>query len=102
MTRFLLAAQSTSLPVCLVINKIDLVPAEEQHERLTQVESWGYGALPLSVKTGTGLDEVAGALKGRVSVVIGPSGKCSPWSITTPSFNIMSYMEQSIHPSINQ
>ncbi|CAD7705195.1 unnamed protein product [Ostreobium quekettii] len=73
-TRFLLAAQSTALPVSLVVNKMDLVPLEEQQKRIEQMQGWGLAALPLSVTAGLGLDQVASSLKGRVSVVMGPSG----------------------------
>lgn len=39
-----------------------------------QVSSWGYHILPVSVRTGRGLSELAAALAGEVAVVAGPSG----------------------------
>ena len=39
-----------------------------------QVSHWGYKALAVSVATGQGLPELADALKGKLSAVIGPSG----------------------------
>lgn len=39
-----------------------------------QVSHWGYKAIAVSVATGQGLPELADALKGKLSAVIGPSG----------------------------
>lgn len=39
-----------------------------------QIESWGYHTIPVSAASGQGLAQLNEALKGKVSVVAGPSG----------------------------
>jgi ribosome biogenesis GTPase len=73
-SRFLVSLGASGLPVTLALNKCDLLPESEVTARLHQVASWGYHAVAVSCETGQGLDEVAQALKGAVSVVAGPSG----------------------------
>jgi ribosome biogenesis GTPase len=73
-SRFLVSLGASGLPVTLALNKCDLLPESEVTARLQQVASWGYHAIAVSCETGQGLDEVAQALKGAVSVVAGPSG----------------------------
>jgi ribosome biogenesis GTPase len=73
-SRFLVSLGASGLPVTLALNKCDLLPEAEVTARLQQVASWGYHAIAVSCETGQGLDEVAQALKGAVSVVAGPSG----------------------------
>eukprot|EP00887_Chlorella_sp_A99_P006599 scaffold3.g6599.t1 len=73
-TRFLLSAEAAGLPVALVLNKTDLVEEARVQELVAQVSAWGYSVLPVSVRTGRGLDELTLALRGQVSVVAGPSG----------------------------
>jgi ribosome biogenesis GTPase len=73
-SRFLVSLGASGLPVTLGLNKCDLLPETEVTARLQQVASWGYHAVAVSCETGQGLEEVAQALKGAVSVVAGPSG----------------------------
>ncbi|GMH42942.1 hypothetical protein BSKO_10864 [Bryopsis sp. KO-2023] len=73
-TRFLLAAEATSVPVTLVINKVDLLEEGELSDLLERVRGWGYKPLPLSVSEGDGIKLVSRRLRNRVSVVVGPSG----------------------------
>ncbi|KAF6264792.1 hypothetical protein COO60DRAFT_1266780 [Scenedesmus sp. NREL 46B-D3] len=73
-SRFLVSLGASGLPVTLALNKCDLLPASEVTARLQQVAAWGYHAVAVSCETGQGLDEVAQALNGAVSVVAGPSG----------------------------
>ncbi|KAG2501274.1 hypothetical protein HYH03_001078 [Edaphochlamys debaryana] len=73
-SRFLVAAEAAGLPFSLLLNKADLVPPEELQRRLGQCRAWGYEPIVLSCETGRGVEQVAEALQGRVSVVAGPSG----------------------------
>uniref|UniRef100_A0A383WD87 EngC GTPase domain-containing protein n=1 Tax=Tetradesmus obliquus TaxID=3088 RepID=A0A383WD87_TETOB len=73
-SRFLVSLGASGLPVTLALNKCDLLPESEVTLRLQQVASWGYHAVAVSCETGQGLNEVAQALQGAVSVVAGPSG----------------------------
>ncbi|BDA45177.1 probable small ribosomal subunit biogenesis GTPase RsgA [Coccomyxa sp. Obi] len=73
-TRFLVSTEAAELPATVVLNKADLVPAEECSSALAEIQSWGYDAIAVSAATGLGLDKLAEVLQGRVSVVAGPSG----------------------------
>ncbi|EIE21063.1 GTPase EngC, partial [Coccomyxa subellipsoidea C-169] len=73
-TRFLVSTEAADLPATVVLNKADLVPSEECSQALAEIESWGYDAIAVSAATGRGLDRLSEVLKGRVSVVAGPSG----------------------------
>ncbi|GIL71808.1 hypothetical protein Vretimale_759 [Volvox reticuliferus] len=73
-SRFLVAAEAAGLPFRLVLNKADLVGAEELSRRMEQCRSWGYEPLVLSCERGQGVEQVASVLQGRISVVAGPSG----------------------------
>jgi len=75
--RFLVAAESFRIPVCLVFNKMDLYDDEEKAE----VEAWGamyrqigYETLCTSVVTGLGIEELRGRLEGKVALFSGHSG----------------------------
>ena len=65
----------------LVLNKTDLLPPEELAATLAQAADWGYDALPVCAATGDGLAELAERLAGRVTVLAGPSGVSSRFSI---------------------
>ncbi|KXZ46521.1 hypothetical protein GPECTOR_43g958 [Gonium pectorale] len=73
-SRFLVAAEAAGLPFSLVLNKADLVAPEVLQRRLEQCRSWGYQPVVLSCETGEGVEQVAGVLQDRISVVAGPSG----------------------------
>lgn len=73
-TRFLLAAEATGVPVTLVINKSDLLEEHECDQLLSRVSGWGYKPIALSVDEGTGIKEISRRLMKRWSVVVGPSG----------------------------
>jgi len=62
-------AAGNRLPLVIVINKSDLaVPDVSIYEKA------GYRCLRTSAKTGQGVDELRGFLKGKTSVFMGPSG----------------------------
>ncbi|MBO7491968.1 MAG: ribosome small subunit-dependent GTPase A [Bacteroidales bacterium] len=75
--RFLVAAESFRIPVCLVFNKMDLYDGEE----LAEVEALcamyqrvGYDTLCTSVVTGQGIEDLKGRLESKVSLFSGHSG----------------------------
>lgn len=76
MDRFLLAANLNSLPFILVLTKMDLLPNGEAglSEDIRDFMSIADKVIPVSVKTGKGLDELRAELQGKSSVFSGMSG----------------------------
>ncbi|XRA97651.1 small ribosomal subunit biogenesis GTPase RsgA [Pycnococcus provasolii] len=74
LVRFLVTAEASGLPVTLALNKADLADADELNAWKERVAGWGYGAFGLSLATGEGVDSLAERLRGRYSLVAGPSG----------------------------
>ncbi len=75
--RFLVAAESFRIPTVLVFNKLDLLSEEQvsyQHELTELYESLNYKCIFTSAIDGTGVDEFADILKGKVSLLSGHSG----------------------------
>ena len=62
------------LPVIICFNKQDIATKEEQQELMDAYEKCGYEVLFISVHEGAGIDELCAKLKGKTSVVAGPSG----------------------------
>lgn len=74
LNRFLIMMERRSIPTVICFNKMDLLP-EEDIRRLHEVyEPAGYRVLTISVKEGRGIEQVKSLLKGKVTVVAGPSG----------------------------
>ena len=71
--RYLVACEAAELPVIMVANKIDLIEDQDQ-DILNLYRSIGYPVLPTSAVTGEGLGALLGALRGKLSVLTGPSG----------------------------
>ncbi|MBE9136895.1 small ribosomal subunit biogenesis GTPase RsgA [Nodosilinea sp. LEGE 07088] len=72
--RFLVKAESTGVPVSLCLNKQDLAtPASVQYWQ-TQLPRWGYTPQVMSVRDSASLDGLRSRLRGRTTVVSGPSG----------------------------
>ena len=71
MDRFLLAANLNSLPFILVLTKMDLLPGGEADlsEDIRDFMSIADKVIPVSVKTGAGLDELRAELQGKSSLV---------------------------------
>ncbi|GIV61631.1 ribosome small subunit-dependent GTPase A [Rhodocaloribacter litoris] len=91
--RFLVMAERDELPAGIVFNKLDLMkPADRDAVFFLRdlYAGLGYPVLMTSVKTGEGLDAFAAALRGRVSVVAGPSGvgKSSLLNAVEPGLNL--------------
>lgn len=74
LSRFLVKGESTGLSVCLCLNKSDLVGEELQGEWHRRLAEWGYAPVLVSVRTGTGLEELGKLLADKITVVAGPSG----------------------------
>ncbi|NLC77418.1 MAG: ribosome small subunit-dependent GTPase A [Clostridia bacterium] len=72
--RLLILAEHQELKVLICFNKADLVETafQEQHYRL--YEGIGYRVLLTSVKNMTGISLLKEALRGKISVMAGPSG----------------------------
>jgi ribosome biogenesis GTPase len=69
--RLLVVAEANSISAAVVVNKLDLDPGIEPIQRAREA---GYDVFPTSVKSGQGIAELATRLRGRISVVTGPSG----------------------------
>lgn len=72
--RFLVIAEANDLAAHIVINKIDLASPEDAVARFAGYARIGYPVHYTSRVTGAGLDELHDALRGRTSVLSGPSG----------------------------
>lgn len=76
--RFLATAEAYRVPVTIVINKIDLLSAEEDREYCEAVRylysSIGYDVMEVSATKGIGIEELRGKLAGKVSLFSGNSG----------------------------
>ncbi|MDV3350535.1 small ribosomal subunit biogenesis GTPase RsgA [Leptolyngbyaceae cyanobacterium CCMR0082] len=75
LSRFLVKAESTGIPVTLCLNKRDLLCQESIDHWQTRLSDWGYEPLLVSVREDKELPvALMETLKHRVSVVAGPSG----------------------------
>ncbi len=74
--RFLVWMESQNIPSVLVINKTDLLEADEEESRelVGIYRDAGYPVIETSALTGEGREELLSALSGRLSAVAGPSG----------------------------
>lgn len=75
--RFLVACEMYHVPAVIVFNKFDLYKKKE----LETYEEWkaiyeaiGYTVMPMSVKDGTGVEEIKTLLKNKISLISGHSG----------------------------
>lgn len=72
--RYLVACEAVALPVVIIGNKVDLVEQEDDLAPLQVYERAGYRVLYTSVETGEGIEALRGLLRGKLSVLTGPSG----------------------------
>lgn len=72
--RFLVIAEANDLAARIVVNKIDLASREAAVARFEGYARIGYPVHYTSRVTGAGLDQLHDALRGRTSVLSGPSG----------------------------
>lgn len=71
--RFIVLVENESLPLVLVLNKVDLTPSDEIRE-FQRIYGRLYRLLLTSAVEGSGLAELGEALKDKVSVFAGMSG----------------------------
>lgn len=90
LTRFLVKAESTSLEICLCLNKSDLVSPAQLNEWRQRLRLWGYQPVLISVRTKAGLEELSAQLRNQISVLAGPSGvgKSSTINYLIPDVNL--------------
>ncbi|WVZ06689.1 hypothetical protein V8G54_020035 [Vigna mungo] len=74
LTRFLVEAESTGIPLTLALNKTELVDKEVISSWKARLRSWGYEPVFCSVESGHGLDLLAFKLRDQTTVIVGPSG----------------------------
>lgn len=75
LTRFLITAESSGQPVLLVFSKADLLPEADVRQWCERAAAWGYRALPVSCRSGGGLETLRERLsQPGLAVVCGPSG----------------------------
>jgi ribosome biogenesis GTPase / thiamine phosphate phosphatase len=75
--RFLVTCEAYHVPAILVFNKTDLYrkKEEEKFDQLKEMyEGVGYRVIRMSVQEGTGVEELKGALGGKISLLSGHSG----------------------------
>ncbi|WCJ38743.1 Small ribosomal subunit biogenesis GTPase RsgA [Euphorbia peplus] len=74
LTRFLVEAESTGIPLTLAINKAELVDQETLAAWKSRLRGWGYDPVFCSVESKHGLDTLAFILRDQTTVIVGPSG----------------------------
>ncbi len=72
--RFLITMEQQNLPAIICFNKKDIATEEEREELKKAYGSCGYDVLFVSGKLEEGLSEITDRLKGKTTVVAGPSG----------------------------
>jgi ribosome biogenesis GTPase len=72
--RFLVVAEKQGIPVLVVANKVDLVDIDQARSLFSRYEQLGYPLIYTSAKSGLGIPELIGKLRGKVSLFAGPSG----------------------------
>jgi ribosome biogenesis GTPase len=72
--RLLVAAERFGVRGVLVLNKCDLVPADQDRSRWDYFSGLGYEVVYTSAGNGEGLDAFRQILTGRISLLIGASG----------------------------
>ncbi|CAI0381125.1 unnamed protein product [Linum tenue] len=74
LTRFLVEAESTGIPLTLALNKTELVDSQAVDAWNSRLREWGYEPVFCSVGAKHGLDTLSSILKDQTTVVVGPSG----------------------------
>ncbi|XP_078441654.1 minichromosome maintenance (MCM2/3/5) family protein isoform X2 [Wolffia australiana] len=74
LTRFLVEAESTGIPLTLAMNKMELAGEEMIASWNTRLLSWGYNPLFCSVDRMIGLEAIENIMRYQTTVIVGPSG----------------------------
>lgn len=69
--RYLIAAEKGGLDAVIIINKVDV---ERPSAYVEMMKKLGYRLILTSTKTGEGIEELKEAMRGKTSVLSGPSG----------------------------
>jgi len=72
--RFLIMMEKQNLPCIICFNKKDIATEEEKEELIKAYGNCGYEVMFVSGKEDQGIDEIRMHLKGKTTVVAGPSG----------------------------
>jgi ribosome biogenesis GTPase len=72
--RFLVVAETNEIDAAIVVNKVDLCGIDKAREEFRPYQELGYAVHHVSARDGIGLDALRNRLRGRISVVTGPSG----------------------------
>ena len=72
--RFLVMMERKDIPVILCFNKQDLAKDEEMQELLKIYQTCGYPVIFASARKEENIDPIRKALKGKTTVIAGPSG----------------------------
>ena len=75
--RYLVACEDAGIDAVIVMNKTDLISAEEREHilaRLSVYEQIGYSVLHVSAVTGEGIQRLRDTMQGYISVFVGQSG----------------------------
>lgn len=72
--RFLISMEKQSIPSKICINKRDLVTGEELEQLISEYKKCGYEVLTTSAEQEEGVEQMGALLKGKTTVVAGPSG----------------------------
>lgn len=72
--RYLVAASSVELPVIILVNKMDLLDAEEAEEALQPYEALGLPVFPMIASLGSGIEPFYEALPNKWTLLVGHTG----------------------------
>jgi ribosome biogenesis GTPase len=72
--RFLVVAERASIPAVVCANKVDLVDGDAPEKKFGVYRKVGYPVIFTSARTGAGVDQLRALLRGKLSVLSGPSG----------------------------
>jgi ribosome biogenesis GTPase / thiamine phosphate phosphatase len=88
--RFLLIAERAEIESIICVNKVDLDPTGKLRRIFDRYHDAGYPVIYCSSRTDEGIDELRKHLRGKISVLAGPSGvgKSSLLNRVDPSQNI--------------
>ena len=72
--RFLVTMEAQDIPVVICFNKQDLATQEEADKLVSIYEAAGYEVHLTNAKSGEGIEEIRGILRGKTTALAGPSG----------------------------